>query len=130
VSDPEGRQVAPLAGHVTSHYDTRGYCHCPCAECSTSLRFCICKECACLATRGGHAGEVDWSAGVPGGDAADLGMSAGQPPCETDSSPTVGGVVAVSAAVTGEDDGRDTVTRGVSHPTSSVEAAIESAKIG
>ena len=33
--------------HVDPHFDVNGGCACPCSDCTTSLRLCVCAECVC-----------------------------------------------------------------------------------
>lgn len=36
-----------LIGHIESHFHNNGLCQCPCDDCTTSFKLCVCAECPC-----------------------------------------------------------------------------------
>ena len=53
-----------MGGHVEPHFDPgTTLCWCPCSECTTSLRFCVCYDCPCEEQADHEAGnpaEIEW----------------------------------------------------------------------
>lgn len=36
-----------IVGHIVDHVDGSGLCQCPCDDCTTGLRLCVCLDCRC-----------------------------------------------------------------------------------